>query len=555
MDFSNDDWFCQVDQVYLQSHFGSPLWIVNENQLDSNIQAISRFTGYPGRILYPVKTNPAPALLEIIAKNGCGADCSNLSEINLALLCGFPWSSIAYNSPFQDEKTCRIVLANGGILVVDDLEVIRFINGLNMDYSGQIWLRMNPVNRVSYQGNVPNSELMSHGSTSSKFGFPEENLEEVLSEIRFCISGLHLHVGTQMDNLGAFTFAMESLHRVADALIAKNHPVKHIDIGGGLGISFTNKDVFPTLDEWVAGLSEQRRKEFLYYTEPGHALVGNAVALLVSIKTHKASRGRVWAVCDAGTDQLAKITLLHWPHWVLHQSKRYLPFEGQDALAGPLCFAGDTLLENTNLEDTKVNDCLLVTRAGAYTYSLSNSFNGRSAPAWIVMKGLNYQLKTSSEQPFSRPMLQHHLWMLKEEQTPHLLEKREIEMLSSPYLQTSIQEDSFEIVSVSSINSNFYEVELEIQSNMDFVSMPTAVRAIGNACIVAVLHKHGLESKDRPVIGKKLDIEYLGHFKTGKAFVKLNLSNEIKKAGEHWTMLVAFETSDQVCKGTFVVNV
>jgi hypothetical protein len=57
------------------------------------------------------------------------------------------------------------------------------------------------------------------------------------------------------------------------------------------------------------------------------------------------------------------------------------------------------------------------------------------------------------------------------------------------------------------------------------------------------------------VIGKKLDIEYLGHFKTGKAFVKLNLSNEIKKAGEHWTMLVAFETSDQVCKGTFVVNV
>lgn len=547
-------WFREVDQNYLKNAYGSPLWIVNEDQLINNIKSISRFTGSAERILYPVKTNPAPAVLEVLAHNGCGADCSNLSEINLALLCGFPWANIAYNSPYQDKKTCRIVLENGGILVIDDPEIIKFVTSLNGNYTGQVWLRINPATRDSYLGKVSNSDLMSHGEDSSKFGIPEEELEAYLKDVRFSVSGLHLHVGTQMNNLNAFKIGLASLHRLADILLKRNHPLKHIDIGGGLGIAFSKSDQFPSIEEWVDSLKTSKRQEFLYYTEPGHALVGDAVALLVSVKTIKVSRGRKWAVCDAGTDQLAKITLLHWPHRIWHEGGFFLDEEGNDALAGPLCFAGDNLLPNTNLKNVKVNDTVLVTKAGAYTFSLSNSFNGRSVPAWVNMKGERYRFKSMAEKPFARAFLQHHLWQEGWGMLNQKVEQKQINQLLSPYLQNSIQKDDFTILSITRISINCYESELDIQSDIGFVSMPTAIRAIGNACIIAILHKYGFKSKDRPVIGKKLDIEYNGQFKTGLSEVRFSISEDIKKNGEQRTLLVSFETSNKVCIGAFIVN-
>jgi transcriptional accessory protein Tex/SPT6 len=91
-----------------------------------------------------------------------------------------------------------------------------------------------------------------------------------------------------------------------------------------------------------------------------------------------------WAIVDVGTDQLAKVTLLKWPHRILSKSGEEIQ-SGNDAIAGPLCFAGDTLKDNINADSLKKGDPLLVTEAGAYTFSLSNKFNGRTAPKWLLL--------------------------------------------------------------------------------------------------------------------------------------------------------------------------
>lgn len=550
---TNFHWYGKLDLNSLAKEFGSPLWIVGEKQITHNVFQFGCFTGHPSRILFPVKCNPAPAVLEIISNTGCGADCANLQEINLALLAGIPWSRIAYNSPFQDYNTARIVLENGGILVCDDRQLINNLEENPPTINGQIWLRINPELRSGYLNSDENTALMSHGEGSSKFGIPEEEIPRLLESLKLPVTGIHLHVGTQMDNLQSFVTAMNALHRVADLLIDAGHNVRHLDVGGGLGIAFTEEDDFPHLHQWVRIMNSIKKTGFEYYAEPGHALVGNAVGLLVTVNTLKPSRGRVWAVCDAGTDLLAKVTLLKWPHRVLKSDGQFLPMKGNDALAGPLCFAGDTLLHTTDLTGVQVGDNLLITHAGAYTHALSNSFNGRTAPSWIVI-GNNIKHTTLVETNFSRNLLQYHRWNVPDNQVASELSEETIQALLSPYLHKQIQNDSYEVISIRNAGSHHYQATVDIHSEAGFVSMPTAIRVIGNLCIVAILHKHGLKAKDRPVMGKKMQMEYFGFFPTGTAELNIYLSHEIKKEGQHWSMLATFETRDGSCKGDFVIN-
>ena len=550
---TNFHWYGKLDLNSLSKEFGSPLWIVGEKQITHNVFQFGCFTGHPSRILFPVKCNPAPAVLEIISNAGCGADCANLQEINLALLAGIPWSRIAYNSPFQDYNTARIVLENGGILVCDDRLLINNLEENPPKLNGQIWLRINPELRSGYLNADENTALMSHGEGSSKFGIPEEEIPRLLESLKLPVTGIHLHVGTQMDNLQSFVTAMNALHRVADKLIDAGHNVRHLDVGGGLGISFTEEDDFPHLHQWVRIMNSIKKTGFDYYAEPGHALVGNAVGLLVTVNTLKPSRGRMWAVCDAGTDLLAKVTLLKWPHRVLKSDGQFLPMKGNDALAGPLCFAGDTLLHTTDLTGVQVGDNLLITHAGAYTHALSNSFNGRAAPSWIVI-GDNIKHTTLAETNFSRHFLQYHRWNVPDNQVASELSEETIQALLSPYLHKQIQNDSYEVISMRNAGCHHYQATVDIHSEAGFVSMPTAIRVIGNLCIVAILHKHGLKAKDRPVMGKKMQMEYFGFFPTGTTEINIYLSDEIKKEGQHWSMLATFETNDGSCKGDFVIN-
>lgn len=550
---SNYSWYNTLNLKELSAQFGSPLWIVNAEKLKENIGLVAEFTGHTKRILYPVKCNPAPIIMETISAMGCGADCSSLSEINLALLAGISWEKIAYNSPYQDLQIAQMVLENGGVLVCDDLNLLAELSTPNTKMKGQIWLRINPLRRDGYLNADENNQLMSHGQDSSKFGIPEEDIPAFLESTSLNISGLHLHVGTQMDNLNAFSIAIDALHDVAEIAQKLGHQIKHLDVGGGLGIAFNDKDEFPSLSSWVKALKDLKKSQYTYYAEPGHALVGNSVGLLTTVKTIKQSRGRNWAICDVGTDQLAKITLLHWPHKVFTAQGTYLPFEGKDALAGPLCFAGDNLLENTNLEGVKLNDPLLVTHAGAYTHSLSNSFNGRTAPAWILA-GVTPQKVTDFELSFNRLQLQHHKWADVEMHDPEEIEADVFNALLSPYLKSDIQNDNYEILEIRRNGSNRYTAKVEIKSEVEFVSMPTAARVIGNLCVFAVLHKNGFKTKQRPVIGKKMQMEYLGKFKTGINEIDLQLSEEVNKNSTYQTVHVSYNNREESCRGSFLIK-
>ncbi len=553
-----ESWSAEVNIRELFIKYGSPAYIVSQNQLEQNVNEFTRFTQNRANIMFPVKTNPSLVVLEVLAKLGVGADCANRHEIDLALFAGIPYERISYNCPVQDVCLSINLLKKGAIVVMDDpdaiLKVQQRLKG--RPFPGQLWLRVNPRSDIRYQHANDNQELMSHAASSSKFGIPAEELIPLVEELNMQVSGLHVHVGTQMDNITSFVNSINDMHQLAEDLIAMGHDTRHLDVGGGLGIPFQEGDEFPSLSLWVEEMTALKRKGFQYYVEPGHALVGNAAGLLTKVETIKKSRSKRWLITDVGTDQLAKVTLLRWPHRILGPDGETLSAKGNDAIAGPLCFAGDILLDNIDAGKIKAGEPLLITHAGAYTYSLSNRFNGRQAPAWVLLGEEGDEKRISNEGRYDNPHLTNYFWDLrKEESSVETLSAEKINDLSSVYLTQWAGEDRFEYLQMARTGERSYEIDVMTHSRVNFISMPFAIRIFGDAVIVAALHQMKAEKKEMPIWGRKLNLDCFGQVKTGTPVrIRISFSNPLKELNGTNSLLARFETECWNCSGNLVLK-
>jgi diaminopimelate decarboxylase len=551
------DWPKSLDINLINQQFGSPAWIISEKQLNENILAFTRFTGDQSRIFYPVKTNPSLTILQILAKIGAGADCASQMEINLALLAGIELKNISYNTPIQDIQICESLLLLGANVVMDDINAIVELQNLvdHVSYKGKLFLRLNLPEYVGYSNHNENQELMAHGHKSSKFGIPVEDIDAILKRITIPISGLHVHVGTQMDNMKSFEHAIVSLNNVAEILRTLGHFITDINLGGGLGIPFESSQEFPSVDFWCNHMAPLKNENIKYSVEPGHALIGNAVTLLTCIQTIKESRGKKWAIVDVGTDQLAKVTLLKWPHRILSKSGEELQ-SGNDAIAGPLCFAGDTLKDNINADSLKKGDPLLVTEAGAYTFSLSNKFNGRIAPKWLFLNLDGELIETmKKESMYDELHLSKYDWIKKDNfSINQSIDMNLVSQLSSIYLHKTCENDSFEYIKMIYERKNYYKFIVLTSSVVDFISMPFAIRIIGDASIISVLHNKGYDEKKFSLWGRKLSMDCYGQLPSNSNLeFTISLSDTIQKKSQS-VIVARFKTSCNRCSGSIIIS-
>jgi diaminopimelate decarboxylase len=256
---------------------------------------------------------------------------------------------------------------------------------------------------------------------------------------------------------------------------------------------------------------------------------------------------------DVGTDQLAKITLLRWPHRILNEAGEELP-KGGDAVAGPLCFAGDTLLENVSVDGLKKGSLLLVTEVGGYTYAMTNKFNGRLGPRWLLLKANREITQTiDQENSFDNPQLLNHEWQgaFEQSQTTEI-SKDEVVRLSSPYLTDIIKDDSFSYQRVIRLAENTYEFTVMPSSKVSFISMPLAIRIFGDAGIVAILHKNGYSQKEFALWGRRISMDCFSLIRSDRPLkFTLSLSEEITNEASK-TLVVRFKTSCGKCAGSFI---
>ncbi|MEY3021889.1 MAG: hypothetical protein RIS86_1087, partial [Planctomycetota bacterium] len=260
----------------------------------------------------------------------------------------------------------------------------------------------------------------------------------------------------------------------------------------------------------AAALRPALDARFEHWFEPGHALVGSAVALLGSIVAVKEVRGRRWAIADIGTDQLAKITLLDWRHQVRGPDGAPLPTTGDDALGGPLCFSGDTLLPATDTRTLAAGDPILVDHAGAYCAALASTFNGRRVGGTIVVRADGTVVRTqAAATALDEPLARGHAWGAATRDAaaaPVAIPADRVARLSSRVLREELCAERFHHVAAVAVGARAWEFEFEVSSPVGFVSMPLAIRLAGDAAIVAALLDAGEDSKRCCVWGTDLSL-------------------------------------------------
>lgn len=514
-----ETWSQRLDLRQLADDFGTPLYVNHLPTLERNFRAYAALVGDPGHVRYPVKANPSPVIVERLAALGSGADCASRDEVQVAQSAGIPLTRITYNTPAVNVDLAAWLLRCGASVVADSFEVLDALAALGPaeNLAGQLFARVNPGGLPGYRHESEIQKYTSHGSLKSQFGIPSEELPGYLATYPLPVSGLHMHVGTQMDNVETFVAGLAFLHRLADLLAEHTgHRIRTLNLGGGLGIPFADEESFPTIEELAAALAPHLRGGLDYHVEPGNSLVGDAVALLARVAATKNARGRRWAIADVGTDQLVKFTVARWEHQIVDADHRPLPRTGPDALAGPLCFAGDVLLPETSLGDLKTGDPLLVQHAGAYCEAVSSRFNGRRSPAHVVIDGDGeiHQVRRS-EDPFFEPVLQSFVAQngngkgngngnghaAAERVAPELCEA-----LHSEYMHELANDDHYTLREMSKIGERTYDFTVDTSASVPFVAMPLALRIIGDAAITAVGHELGWRKKAAPVWATRLSM-------------------------------------------------
>lgn len=510
--FNKLSWLKELDVTTIARKYSTPLYITNQTRILENLKEFSGSLGGEKNVYFPVKTSPCLATFKVLAEQGCGADCASLREIQLARLAGIPASQLSYYSPSPDLSLAVTLLQDGGNVIVDaPSKRIALEELLGEDsFSGKLFLRVNPPLYNSYRDQADYQKHTSHGTLTSQFGLPSEEVIPFLRSSKLPFSGLHIHVGTQMDNIGIFQESLDALHELCDVIHAvTDHKIDVLNLGGGLGIASREGDNFPSIAELVDSLKCKFRPEFTYKMEPGNALFGDATALLTRVVTRKHTRGRNWAIVDVGSDQLMKVTLAGFSQEVLLADGTSLSREGIDSIAGPLCFAGDIILPKTDLTGVEEGDLLLLPNAGSYCKAISNRFNGYSEPGTLIVEenhevGLVY----AHEDPYWEPIIQSYLpqYLEVSDVSPEVYVDQQFDQLRSVYLHKQCGNDTYLFHDFTKFSKWYYEMDTEVESQVSFISAPLVMRIISDATVAVMIDSLGHEEKDISVWGSRFNV-------------------------------------------------
>lgn len=497
-----EQWSASIDFEEITRKCATPLYLFSEAQLKRNFLKYCEIAKQACNIAYPVKANPSFAILRQIRRLGGSVDCASFQEIKLARFAGFAPNQILFNTPAANTTTLTFLLQKGFTVVIDSAEILKELARTikKSPFSGKLFVRVNPQIPLEYSNKKDWQSLTSHGSHVSKFGIPAEDLVKILAPLPPPITGLHIHVGTQMDNTAVFVNALKFMHELRDELQTQTpHQIDTIDLGGGLGIPFIKKDRYPTIDSLKKSLLPEMKKGIRYIFEPGHSLVGNTMGILTKIVALKKMRKKQWAIVDVGTDQLCKITLLKWPHQILTAAHESLPSQGSDAIGGPLCFAGDVLLSHTSAKKLSVGDPLFIQHCGAYCYALSSHFNGRLYMGMLKVKenGKIVQCNTA-ESECLEPTYATYQWAADCQRFKQAkpISKKLFNAINSDYLQHGALRDRYDILAVRQIAPDCFEFQFQATTPLQLLSMPFAIRLAGDATIMSILYKLGKRKKD-----------------------------------------------------------
>ena len=355
---------------------GTPCYVYDASLIRTAYATLDEaFEGYPHAIHYALKANSALAVVRLMRALGAHADANSLGEVDVATRCGFRYDQIVFTGVGKSAAEIDRAVSLG-------LLAINVESPGELDRIDQRAVAQGTVARVALRVN-PDIDARSHphistGLKSNKFGVPIDEAPALFREMArrkgLQPVGAHVHIGSQITTLEPLTRAAEAVVALAQSLRAEGIALQHLDMGGGLGISYDGGPVVNPADYVRALVTATRDSALKIAIEPGRVLVGPAGVLLTTVVDVKQFPGaKRFVVVDAGMTELMRPALYN----AFHRIEPVVPRAGEPGpvdVVGPICESTDSYARDRQLAPVEVGDLLMVRDVGAYGAVMAHTY-------------------------------------------------------------------------------------------------------------------------------------------------------------------------------------
>jgi diaminopimelate decarboxylase len=388
--YRDDRMFAEgVDVTALAGKVGTPFYVYSAATLRRHVRVMREaFAGIPTLIAYAMKANSNQAVLKVLANEGAGADVVSGGELERAVAAGIPAGKVVFSGVGKTVAEMRRGLELG-------IHCFNLESEPELERLSEIAAAMGKVAPVSVRIN-PDVDAGTHakistGKKENKFGIPFARAREVYARIAALPGvkavGVDMHIGSQITDMTPFDNAFALLAQLVGDLRAAGHQIRHVDVGGGLGIPYHHDEAAPPDPLAYAEVVKRHvaKLDCALILEPGRLIVGNAGILVTRVEYVKEG-DKTFVIVDAAMNDLIRPTLYEAHHDIQPVVHSNLPQVKAD-IVGPVCETGDYLARDRKIEGVKEGDLLAIMTAGAYGAVMASTYNSRPLIPEVLVDG------------------------------------------------------------------------------------------------------------------------------------------------------------------------
>ena len=385
----------------IAQQYGTPCYVYSRKALEENFLAWKNALGsHPHLVCYAVKANSNIAVLNVLARLGAGFDIVSVGELERVLLSGGDAAKVVFSGvgklANEIERALDVGIHCFNVESEAELDLIQQI-AQRKSQKAHISLRVNP------DVDANTHPYISTGLKENKFGVPIESALAIYQRAakmpNIHIAGVDCHIGSQLTTTAPFLDALDRVLKLVEQLQSAGITLQHLDLGGGLGVTYTNETP-PTPAEYISQvLKKLGDKKFKLLFEPGRSIVANAGIFLTRVQLIKPTPKKNFAVIDGAMNDLIR-PALYQAYQVIE------PVIARDEsgsnkgqiydVVGPVCETGDFLGKDRELL-IEAGDLLAVRSSGAYGFAMSSNYNSRGRPPEVMVDGDKVHLVRSRE--------------------------------------------------------------------------------------------------------------------------------------------------------------
>jgi diaminopimelate decarboxylase len=397
--FSYRDGVLHAEDVNLEAladEVGTPFYVYSTATLERHFKVMSEaFAGTDHLLCYAMKANSNQAVIKTMAALGAGMDVVSEGELRRAIAAGVPARKIVFSGVGKSAREMAFALKEGiacfNVESEEELELLSAV-ALRTGQRATVSIRVNP------DVDARTHHKITTGKAENKFGVSYARAPAVYARAAelaaLDVAGIDMHIGSQITELEPFEKAFTLMAELAADLKARGHNIRHLDLGGGLGVPYRGtNDVPPHPDEYAAMVKRTLGHLGLKFVlEPGRMIIGNAGILVSRVIYVKRGQEKNFVIQDAAMNDLIRPTLYDAYHEIMAVKQAGSGDSMVADVVGPVCETGDYLAHARRLPEMAPGDLFAVMTAGAYGAVQSGTYNTRPLVAEVLVNGAQWSL-------------------------------------------------------------------------------------------------------------------------------------------------------------------